>query len=108
MQARGSAQVTRTQPKSETRRPKAEYTATLAESEPIGSSHSRISGFGLLSGLGFRLSDFRAASVVSASTDRTRAALPPPRHTDLAAGDAELVEQLQFTPELLAGNLAAQ
>jgi hypothetical protein len=45
---------------------------------------------------------------VPASTDQTRSALPPPWHTDLAAGDTELVQQLKLTPELRAGDLAAQ
>jgi hypothetical protein len=33
-------------PKSEDRRPKAEFTATPAQERPIGSGHSRVSAFG--------------------------------------------------------------
>src|SRR5664279_600870 len=55
----------------EARRPKAESTATPAEQRAIGSGKPRNSGFGLLSGLGFRSSDFRGASLGCTSSGRT-------------------------------------
>jgi hypothetical protein len=43
----------------ETRSPKAECEAATARERPGGSSPVRVSVFGLLSGLGFRASDFK-------------------------------------------------
>src|ERR1035437_10128477 len=55
----------------EARRPKSESTATPMEQRTIGSGIPRISGFGLLSGLGFWPSDFKAASLVGIPSGRT-------------------------------------
>jgi hypothetical protein len=55
--------------KAEIRSP--ESIAIAAEWQPIGSGHSRISGFGLLSVFELRPSDFRAAGLGRPSTSRT-------------------------------------
>src|SRR5664279_1570325 len=51
----------------EIRRPKAEYTDTPARERLIGSRRVRDSGFGLLSGLGIRPSDFNRPLGISAA-----------------------------------------
>ena len=53
----------------EIRTPKLESKATSAKQQPLGSGHYRVSDFGLLSGFGFRYSDFRAAAGLWSNPD---------------------------------------